>query len=250
MSKVKSKKPAKRAGKKAVRKAATLAKPSKAELLAKQVAREVAKREAIFKKASPTQKRVLIAKDVIAQIKAKKIKPESGTFVQVEKVKGFMSSSEADKRTGSWNYAMNRLSDSEGSDADVRQLYLDNTLQQCSCCALGGMFMSCTLYNNNTTIEDLEHAGNDISQVLLEETGEKLSNGLNKFFSVEQLKLIEQTFEGDNGAVLSGMDDDTGKTVDEFSPRAEAFYNKYKKSKDRLVAIMQNIVKNNGTFKP
>jgi hypothetical protein len=232
------------------RKVAVKAKPSKAESLAKQVEREIAKREAIFKKASPTQKRVLIAKDVIAQINAKKIKPESGTFVSVEKVKGFMSSTEAEERTGAWNFAMNRLCTSEGSDADVRQLYLDNTLQQCSCCALGGMFMSCTLYNNNTTVADLEHASNDISEVLLEETDEKLSNGLNKFFSVAQLKLIEQTFEGDNGAVFSGTDGETGEMIDEFSPRAEAFYDKYKKPKDRLIAIMQNIVKNNGTFKP
>ena len=229
---------------------ATRVKPSKADLLAKQIEREIAKREAIFKKASPTQKRVLIAKDVIAQIKAKKIKPESGSFVMVEKVKGFISSSEAESRHGSWNYAMSRLSDDEGSDADVRQLYLENKIQQCSCCALGGMFMSCTLYNNNTTVDNLSYAGEDISEMLLEETSEKLSNGLNKFFSVEQLKLIEQTFEGDNGAVLSGMDDDTGEIVDKFTPRAEAFYTKYKKPKDRLVAIMQNIVKNNGTFKP
>lgn len=230
---------------------ATRAKPSKAESLAAQIKREIAKREAIFKKASATQKRVLIAKDVIAQIKAKKIKPESGTFVSVEKVKGFISSSEADKRTGAWNYAMNRLSDSAGSEADVRQLYLENTIQQCSCCALGGMFMSCTLYNNNTTVGNLSYAADDIGDVILnEDNTEPLPNGLNKFFSVAQLKLIEQTFEGDNGAVVSGMYDGTGETVDEFSPRAEAFYNKYRKPKDRLVAIMQNIVKNNGTFKP
>lgn len=219
-------------------------------MLAKQVAREIAKREAIFKKATVTQKRVLIAKDVIAQIKANKIKPEQGSFVQVEKVKNFISSSEADKRTGAWNYAMNRLSDSEGSDADVRQLYLDNTIQQCSCCALGGMFMSCTLYNNNTTVEDLCYAGADIGDVILEEGDKSLPNGLNKFFSVAQLKLIEQTFEGDQGAINSGMDDGTGEIIDKFSPQAEAFYTKYKKPKDRLIAIMQNIVKNNGTFKP
>jgi hypothetical protein len=236
---------------KSARKVAVKAKPSKAELLAKQVAREIAKREAIFKKASLAEKRVLIAKDVIAQIKAKKIKPESGTFVSVEKVKGFISSSEADKRTGAWNYAMNRLSDSAGSEADVRHLYLENTIQQCSCCALGGLFMSCTLYNNNTTVDNLSYAGDDIGDLLVGAShAESLPNGLNKFFSLAQLKLIEQTFEGDNGAVLSGMDDGTGETVDEFSPQAEAFYNKYKKPKDRLVAIMQNIVKNNGTFKP
>jgi hypothetical protein len=235
---------------KSARKVAVKAKPSKAELLAKQVAREIAKREAIFKKASPTQKRVLIAKDVIAQIKAKKIKPESGSFVQVEKVKGFISSSEADKRTGAWNYAMSKLSDSEGSDADVRQLYLENKIQQCSCCALGGMFMSCTLYNNNTTVDDLCYAGADIGDVILEAGDNSLPNGLDKFFSVAQLRLIEQTFEGDQGAINSGWDSETGEIVDKFSPKSEAFYNKYKKPKDRLIAIMQNIVKNNGTFKP
>ena len=237
---------------------ATRAKPSKADLLAKpadllakQIEREIAKREAIFKKASATQKRVLIAKDVIAQIKAKKIKPESGTFVSVEKVKGFISSTEADRRYGSYNYSMDRLSDSEGSDADVRHLYLENTIQQCSCCALGGMFMSCTLYNNNTTVDNLSYAGDDIGNMLYEDSEPgSLSNGLDKFFSVAQLRLIEQTFEGDNGVVNSGMDSDTGEVIDPFSPRAAAFYEKYKKPKDRLIAIMQNIVKNNGTFKP
>jgi hypothetical protein len=236
---------------KSARKVAVKAKPSKADLLAKQIKREIAKREAIFKKATVTQKRVLIAKDVIAQIKANKIKPEQGSFVRVEKVKGFMSSSDAEARHGSWNFAMNRLSDSAGSDADVRQLYLDNTLQQCSCCALGGMFMSCTLYNNNTTVENLSYAGEDIGDVILnEDNTEPLPNGLNKFFSVAQLKLIEQTFEGDQGAINSGMDDGTGEIIDKFSPQAEAFYTKYKKPKDRLIAIMQNIIANNGTFKP
>ena len=219
-------------------------------MLAKQIAREIAKREAIFKKATVTQKRVLIAKDVLAQIKAKKIKPESGSFVHVEKVKGFISSSEAEVRHGSWNYAINKLSDSAGYAADVRQLYLGNTIQQCSCCALGGMFMSCTLYNNNTTVEDLCYAGADIGDVILEEDDDSLPNGLNKFFSVAQLKLIEQTFEGNQGAINSSMDDGTGEIIDKFSPKAEAFYTKYKKPKDRLIAIMQNIIDNNGTFKP
>jgi hypothetical protein len=145
---------------------------------------------------------------------------------------------------------MNKLSDAAQPDDDVRRLYLENTIQQCSCCALGGMFMSCTLYNNNTTVEDLCYAGADIGDVILEEDTDSLPNGLNKFFSVAQLKLIEQTFEGDQGAINSGMDDGTGEIIDKFSPESEAFYNKYKKPKDRLVAIMQNIVKNNGTFKP
>jgi hypothetical protein len=240
----------KKSSKKSAKKVATRAKPSKAESLAKQIKREIAKREAIFKKASLTQKRVLIAKDVIAQIKAKKIKPESGSFVHVEKIQGFMSSTDAEARHGSWNFAMNKLSDTKGYAADVRQLYLDNTLQQCSCCALGGMFMSCTLYNNNTTVEDLSYAGADIGDVILDEGDKSIPNGLNKFFSLVQLRLIEQTFEGDQGAINSGMDDGTGEIIDKFSPRAEAFYTKYKKPKDRLIAIMQNIINNNGTFKP
>jgi hypothetical protein len=236
---------------KAARKVAVKAKPSKAESLAKQIEREIAKREAIFKKATVTQKRVLIAKDVIAQIKAKKIKPEQGSFVMVEKVKGFISSTEAEEREGAYHYAWNRLYDSEGSDADVRKLYLENKIQQCSCCALGGMFMSCTLYNNNTTVESLGYVGDDIGSALYKssEPG-SISNGLDKFFSVAQLRLIEQTFEGNNGVVNSGADDDDGEEFDKFSPKAEAFYEKYKKPKDRLIAIMQNIIANNGTFKP
>jgi len=230
---------------------ATRAKPFKADSLAAQIAREIATRETIFKKASLTQKRVLIAKDVIAQIKAKKIKPESGTFVQVEKVKGWMPASEAEEFYSAYNYAFNKISALEGDDADVRQLYLENKIQQCSCCALGGMFMSCTLYNNNTTLENLGYAGDDIGNALYKgsEPG-SLSNGLDKFFSVAQLRLIEQTFEGDNGVVNSGSDDETGEEFNKFSPKSEAFYTKYKKPKDRLIAIMQNIVKNNGTFKP
>lgn len=219
--------------------------------MAKQVEREIAKREAIFKKATPAQKRVLIAKDVIAQIKAKKIKPESGTFVSVEKVKGFMSSTEAEERTGAWNFAMRKLIDSEVFDADVRKLYLENKIQQCSCCALGGLFMSCTLYNNNTTVENLSFAGEDLGDLLVGSShAEILPNGLDKFFSLAQLRLIEQTFEGDNGAVISGVDCETGEVFDKFPPRAAAFYDKYKKPKDRLIAIMQNIIDNNGTFKP
>jgi hypothetical protein len=241
----------KKSSKKSAKKVATRAKPAKAELLAKQIEREIAKREAIFKKASPTQKRVLIAKDVIAQIKAKKIKPEQGSFVMVEKVKGFISSSAAEERNGTYHYAWNKLDASEGSAADVRRLYLENKIQQCSCCALGGMFMSCTLYNNSTTVESLGFAGDDIGGALYKssEPG-SISNGLDKFFSVEQLRLIEQTFEGNNGVVTGGERDDDGGEFDKFSPRSEAFYTKYKKPKDRLIAIMQNIVKNNGTFKP
>ena len=236
---------------KAARKVAVRAKPSRAELVAKQVEREIAKREAIFKKATPAQKRVLIAKDVIAQIKAKKIKPEQGSFVMVEKVKGCISSTEAADRHGAYNYAINKLSVSEGSDADVRKLYLENKIQQCSCCALGGMFMSCTLYNNNTTLEGLCYSGDDIGNALYKRNPDSnIPNGLDKFFSVTQLRLIEQTFEGNNGVVASGEADDNGGTFDKFSPKAEAFYNKYKKPKDRLIAIMQNIIDNDGTFKP
>lgn len=226
---------------------ATRAKPPKAESLAKQVEREIAKREAIFKKASPAQKRVLIAKDVIAQIKARKYKPETGSFLMINKIRGMTSRKIFD---GGYNSGAAAIRQNEGEDADARKLYLENKIQQCSCCALGGMFMSCTLYNNHTTASEMDYANADIGAFLEGDEYVKLSNGLDKFFSLSQLRLIEQTFEGDEGVTRSRDSDVNGDDFPAYTPRAKAFHENYKQPKARLLAIMKNIVANNGTFKP
>jgi hypothetical protein len=104
-------------------------------------------------------------------------------------------------------------------------------------CALGGLFMSCTNFNNNTLLEDLDFASSELGD-LIEEV--KLSNELNKIFSVKQLKLIEVYFEGNDGYFYENREYDTVK----------AFYIKYPSDKKRLQLIMENIVENDGIFVP
>jgi hypothetical protein len=168
-----------------------------------------------FKKATKAQKRVMIAQDVLAQLKAKRYVAESGCWVRIH-----------------YNPTTVAKTDS------VQELFVEKKIESCNVCALGGLFMSCTNFNNNTLLEDLDDASEELGNLIDEE--EKLSNKLNKIFSTDQLKLIESYFEA-NGGFFRDYDEDD---------RIEVFYNKNSSDKKRLQLIMENIVENNGTFVP
>ena len=172
-----------------------------------------------FKKANKAQKRVMIAQDVLAQLKTKRYVAESGCWVQAN-----------------YNSAV-PLADIKYKDS-VQDLFAEKTIESCNVCALGGLFMSCTNFNNNTLLEELDDVSEDLGNLIDEE--EKLSNKLNKIFSTSQLKLIEAYFEA-NGGYFRDYDEDD---------RIEAFYNKHPSDKKRLQLIMENIVENEGTFVP
>lgn len=186
-------------------------------------AQEIALRNKKFKAATPSQKRVLIAKDVIAQIKAKRFKARSGTWVNPV----FRNGQDLD---------MFEKFDEE--IAPVRELFLEQKIPACECCALGAMFMSCTLYNNKTTVENLLDETLNFED-LIRTSGPQFSNGLDQFFSKTQLKLIEAAFEGDYGAFSW-----------EGSDKTKVWYETLPNDTKRLVAIMNNIIKNKGIFKP
>ena len=170
-----------------------------------------------FKKATKAQKRVMIAQDVLAQLKTKRYVAESGCWVQP-------------------NYYPDwkQLSDKDS----VQELFAAEKIESCNVCALGGLFMSCTNFNNNTLLEDLYDVSGDLGNLIDEKVN--LSNKLNKIFSTSQLKLIETYFEA-NGGYFRDYDEDG---------RIEAFYNKHSSDKKRLQLIMENIVENEGTFVP
>ena len=172
-----------------------------------------------FKKATKAQKRVMIAQDVLAQLKAKRYVAESGCWVQANY-----------NPTATW-------ADIKYTDS-VQELFVEKKIESCNVCALGGLFMSCTNLNNNTLLEELDDVSEDLGNLIDEE--EKLSNKLNKIFTTSQLKLIETYFEA-NGGYFRDYDEDN---------RIEAFYNKYPSDKKRLQLIMENIVENEGTFVP
>ena len=195
----------------------------------KKINEALRKSNAAFKKATKAEKRVMIAKDVLAQIKAKRYIPESGTWVDAN-----------------WNIR-GGIDEIHETDS-VQKLFADRTIETCSVCALGGLFMSCTNLNNNTCVSDINYGGEGTEIGERIEEGDTLSNGLNKIFSKKQLQLIEVYFEkGDGWFGEAGY---TGNYIGEDSRHVEYFNEAYPDDDERLVEIMKNIVANDGTFVP
>ncbi len=107
---------------------------------------------------------------------------------------------------------------------DSAQPHIDKIQGSCTVCALGGMLLSHIRLFNKVDIGQLTHVGGyDIKGYLLD------------YFSKTQLSLIEGVFERWHGGDKAA---------------ACAFARKYRGDKQRLIAIMKNIVKNEGIFKP
>jgi hypothetical protein len=198
--------------------------PTKAKPITKnmRVAREIAKRNRAFKAASPAKRRVLIAADVIAQIKKKKLIPACGGWAQPI------------GKHGTMGYLEMEFSE----NASVRQLFLGDEIK-CECCALGAVFMSCTLYNNKTTASDFDSETFFMDEII--DSRRTFKNQLTQVFSRAQLRLIECAFEGANGAFTPAEKDQDA---------VENWVARFPDSQKRLIAIMQNIIDNDGTFIP
>jgi len=223
------------------------------------IQKEIEKRNSLFKKATKAEKRVLIAKDVIAQIKANRYVATSGAFVEAEFNSDIDDFShildEANRLMGAkdvvaeYNISLEKAKEAINFiKKPLREAYLDGTVESCNVCALGGLFMSCTLYNNKTKLDALGSFGeaSDLGDFI--DRKKPISNGLDKFFSRSQLELIEQAFEGGDG--YFGVGCYTHDACDDDVRRYYTYADKYPKDDDRMIAIMNNIVKNNGTFVP
>lgn len=173
-----------------------------------------------FKKSTKPQQRVLVAQDVLAQIKAKRYVAEQGAWTTPTYAEPVLNS---------------------GPEESVQKLFANQTIRQCNVCALGGLFMSCTNLNNNTTVEELDRADENLGDEL--EYRGNLSNGLDKIFTNKQLELIEIYFENGDGYYGS-------LTENPETDHVSLFNNKYTNPQDRLKEIMKNIIENNGTFTP
>lgn len=241
------------AKKRSASKAAVAVKPlssaRKKQLAKQKLRREINRRNKLFAAADNAGKRVLIAKDVIEQLKLRRFRAQQGAWLNF----GF----DVHRR---WDSAELEVSNSGYHSPvlseNVREKFLAKELPSCSCCALGSMFMSCTLLNNQTTVQQLNVASSDLGDAIESPKqfaeSRVFSNGLTKFFSAAQLKLIETAFEGEGGYFYEPPYDDEGELIKRPAATMAALEwpNKYPDVKKRLIAIMQNIIKNNGTFKP
>ena len=160
--------------------------------------------------------RVAIAKDVIATLKLNTVRACAGTYF--EDNEGFDHMEEP----------------FEAIALRMRQKYGQAT---CSACALGATVISAIgLYNKPGAVGKAWKENGGLDQ-------HELHSVLGRWFTGIQLDLIECAFE-EATHFVSG-----GSTLDDRE-KASAFGYEYNYDHDRLVAIMQNIVDNKGTFRP
>lgn len=188
-----------------------------------------------WREADEAGKRVLIAKDVIQQVKMGNFTPSAGIY---------------------WGGALAERARNThmvvGRDVGLREVIMAHAGESCEVCAIGSMFLCSVRLGNEATVSE----GGSASQF----------SRLRKYFSAEQLALIESAFEcqpmgvSDNwidrfpavnfGKQWPKLDDgrkceckpDCGYILDPtLLPENDA---------PRMLAIMKNIVKNNGEFIP
>jgi hypothetical protein len=163
--------------------------------------------------------RVLIAKDVIKQLKAKKLRALSGTYVRVRQNRGGKLFRDQDVEDG----------------LDVRDV-LRQRAKQCDVCAKGAILIATIMKFDNMPVMP-EFLSSDAFDVL---GMVACGNRYDGFFSQGQLDQIERAFENPE------LDDCV--TLNPLMVK----YPRGKRDGDhnRLIAIMENIIDNGGTFKP
>lgn len=167
------------------------------------------------------QKRVLIAKDVIKNLKANKIRAAEGAYARFyEPTFGVHSF----------------------KPSCLREQIKEKPELVCQCCALGSAFYSYIMKYNNFVAGYGQNYFNEFSMEVLE-----------TIFTKRQLDLIESAFEGQDRCIRSDdtsyFDPETGVYNDATLNSAIRFGRKHHDVSKRLEAIMGNIIKNKGVFK-
>jgi hypothetical protein len=180
------------------------------------------------------EKRVEIAKDVLKQIKANKYRPTSGVWVI--DIDGTDVSDLV--------YATRR--EDPISAVDLKKDVVCKLRGTCDVCALGSLFVSAIDKFNHTKLSPTCYMD-------FTEHEDSKENPLLKWFSAKQLLLIESTFEGGHGGWAQNVVDVLSANKifywdDVVIPAIYAYCNKYSDSTNRLKAIMNNIIRNKGTF--
>jgi hypothetical protein len=185
--------------------------------------------EKAFSKLTKAEKRVAIAEDVLLRLKKRKFDPRHMTFVSRE---------DAGQMVG-------------GRSKDVELQEAFRALKEpCSVCAC---FLSAVDKFDELKIGELLGAGYSQSDTVenygFEIESHDVLNYLSRWFSLEQLKLVEMAFEQGEGWFDLDLEDEDDSSFARFQ-KAANFTKGLRSPKQKMTAIMQNIVDNKGTFKP
>ena len=172
--------------------------------------RRITKANKDFDKMSAAEKRVQIARDVLAQLASKRLIATTGTWLAGSDEGDLFSRKDVDKNP-------------------ELQKVLSST-KKCAGCALGGMFMCAVERADNLKLGDLS----DDSQSQKQLQTDDVFAYMEQFFSLEQLHQIEAAFEQGDG---HASDEDAADWLSEVDEASE-----------RMRLIMENIVVNKGKF--
>lgn len=178
------------------------------------------------------EKRVVILKDAVAQIKAEKYVATSGTYVD-DKLDGKITA--LDEYLGS-------VEDRNTEEVELKD-YLDKMVSvkaPCEVCAKGSILLSSIRKYNNLSVS--EAASCELSDIADQKAQD--------MFGQQNADMMEDFFEANS---MNGLDDDQpedkgGDT--EYERLIYKWANRYRNSSDRLIAIFQNAIRNRGQFEP
>lgn len=183
-----------------------------------------------FKSLSKPEQRVAIAKDVIASVKKGFYNAES-TYLTLP--------SEVEMKVWTTDSLTHDAIPTKLGERDVQSHF--NEMNGCTVCGVGSCLVSLVKFTNNVNFFDLLQGDSDIWK------------RLTKYFSLSQLHMIEAIFEDNSGygttkAISLGYSP-SEKIAEELNQCRATLLYPFEKN-ERLIAIMNNIVRNNGTFKP
>lgn len=179
------------------------------------------------------ERAVLVAKDIIAQVEGGVYIPRRGQYLNL----GWGETPEL-----GWNV----LRDAIEVGLDVKENF-HLIPKGCTACAIGATILSCTHLGNKLKFSDLvlRAAGvNDLNNTSIKEL-------LESVFSPEQLLMIETAFEGWDDGSDRYAKNLLGVHLEPSVYRAcDDFHRMYDTSYERILAIYQNVIDNNGVFVP
>lgn len=179
------------------------------------------------------ERAVLVAKDIIAQVNNGKYYPKQGAYLNFTYITDWMG--------------IKALKEAVDEGLDIKENFhlIPNG---CAACAIGATILSCTHLGNKLKFSDIRASRlgiYDLDKASIKEL-------LDSVFNPEQLLMIETAFEG-----WSYSADRYARTVLDVDLETsvyracDLFYGKYcNDPEERMIAIYQNIIDNNGVFVP
>jgi hypothetical protein len=173
-------------------------------------------------KLTRSERAVRVAQDVIKQVTAGAIIPVDGIYISSERV-----SMPSPVPVSDWQEVIVQFDKDSGC---------------CNSCAIGAVLLSkIRKFNNCPT--DHDDSVYDLESIT--ENHDFVMKQLSEVFDINTLRYMEYVFEGGDGGIFS----DGARITSDYHDRVIAFRAKRDNDERKImIAIMQNIIKNNGKF--